>query len=214
MDTRPALLLVDTDLLIVLCGSGMLAKAAASLGFTPDAVRRLSAAPHQIRRSKRFRDVYGEPLLRRIQSDVEEMEEAPSPTDSEVLSTLNQYVDSGEAVLMATTIEHSSTLLATGDKNAIRNLAQCREDACIRALQGRIVTLEALLWLFVEEDGVDAVREAFKELMGHKSLRVIFGGDQQVHSDRCRSAIQSYYDELHQVARGLLFNPAPYDLGL
>ena len=49
------LLLVDSDLFVLLSAAGLLDELAAALGFTPDAIRRLTALPHQVRKGRTFR---------------------------------------------------------------------------------------------------------------------------------------------------------------
>lgn len=211
---RSGALLVDTDILIALASSGTLESVASKFGFAVNQLRRLDAAVPQIRRGKRFRDVYGEAVLCRILPIVESLEVIDAPNNLELLDQLNGHMDSGEALLLAAAIENRCPYVLTGDKNAVRALAESRINACIRALQGRIVILEAVLWMLVAEHQPAEVREWFRDLTDHKTLRVVLSEHVTVDHATCQGAIRSYYDEVYRGANGLLYNPDPDRLGL
>jgi len=214
MRRRSGALLVDTDILIALASSGTLESVASKFGFAVNQLRRLDAAVPQIRRGKRFRDVYGEAVLCRILPVVESLEVIDAPNNLELLDQLNRHMDSGEALLLAAAIENGCPYVLTGDKNAVRALAESRINACIRALQGRIVILEAVLWMLVAENQPAEVREWFRDLTDHKTLRVVLSEHVTVDHATCQGAIRSYYDEVYRDANGLLYNPDPDRLGL
>lgn len=207
------MLLLDTDMLVLLAASGTLERVAVCLGYSLDQVRRLPAAIHQLRKSKSFRDSYGEAVLQSIAPIIAGIPEAPTPDNIDLLDALSEVVDTGEAQLMAIAASASCTLLISGDKRAIAELAASQAIECISGLQGRIVTLEAVLWVLVNELGADAVRGAFTPVMSHKTLRIVLSSHVAAEQERCLAAIQSYFNEVAQSAGGLLFNPAPECLG-
>jgi hypothetical protein len=213
MAERHGLLLVDTDMLILLLASGMLKRVAEGLGYSPNQLRRLSAAPHQVRKSKRFRDTYGEAVLQRIGPLVTEIPEADAPTDLELLDTLNAFVDEGEAQLMALAAAQECTLLVSGDKRAVAGLIESGAAACIDSLKGKVVSLEAVLWTLVASLPAPDVRDAFKPVLSHATLRIVLSEHAVADRARCLAGIRTYYDDLHKGTRGVLFNPAPDQLG-
>lgn len=211
---RHGLLLVDTDMLILLLAANMLEPVAVSLGYVPDQLRRLSAAPHQVRRSRRFRDAYGAAVLHRIAPLVAAIPEADAPTDLQLLDALDPFMDEGEAQLIALAASHKCALLVSGDKRAMMGLAESGVETCIAALKGKIVSLEAVLWtLVVARSGVE-VRSAFKPVLDHATLRVILSEHAVADQARCLDGIRGYYDDFYKRTKGILFNPAPDQLGI
>ncbi|MEK6789195.1 MAG: hypothetical protein AABY68_09620 [Pseudomonadota bacterium] len=200
-------------MLVLLVASGTLEQVSERLGYSLDQVRRLPAAIHQLRKSKSFRDSYGEAVLQRIAPIIASIPEAPTPDNIDLLDALSEVVDTGEAQLMAIAAATSCTLLISGDKRAIADLAASQATDCIRELQGRLVTLEAVLWMLVTDAGAGTVRSAFAPVMNHKTLRIVLSPHAAAEQQRCLAGIQSYYNELAQSAGGLLFNPAPESLG-
>lgn len=57
------LLLIDTDMLVLLGGSGTLSDVLHALNFEPQQTRRLAAATHQFQRGREFRDNYTATVL-------------------------------------------------------------------------------------------------------------------------------------------------------
>ncbi|MGQ0621023.1 MAG: hypothetical protein ACT4QA_14070 [Panacagrimonas sp.] len=213
MTERSGLLLLDTDMLILLTASGTLARVANRLGYSATQLRRLPAAVHQVRKSRRFRDVYGEAVLQQLLPAIAEVSEIDAPTDLELLEHLGEFVDEGEAQLMALAASRECTLLVSGDKRAVLGLAGSEATGCIEALQGRIVSLEAVLWQLVVDMDAGSVRQAFLSVMEHKTLRVVLSEHTVTDKERCLDAIRSYYNDLHRGANGVLYNPAPDSLG-
>ena len=206
-------LLLDTDMLILLTASGTLEQVVAHLGYTLDQVRRLPAAIHQVRKSARFRDTYGEAVLQRISSTISDIREVSAPTDRDLLDTLNSVMDPGEAQLVAIAATNSCTLLASGDKRAIRDLARSNATDCIKAMQGRIVTLEAVLWILIGHRSPNKIRASFMPVMNHSTLRIVLSEHAVSQRERCLEGIRNYFNDLHKDARGVLYNPDKSGLG-
>lgn len=214
MTTRTGALLVDTDMLILLAATGLLEHVAASLGYPIAQVRRLSAAPHQVRKSKRFRDTYGEGVLQRVEPAIKTIKEADPPSDLDLLEDLKNLVDPGEAQLMAIAARDRCTLLVSGDKRAIAGLAESNATSHIESLQGKIVSLEAVLWSLLSERPAEDVRETFAPVLNHKTLKILLSEHMVADQGRCRAGVMSYYNDLHRQAKGVLYNPDPDQLGV
>lgn len=204
------MLLLDTDILILLLASNMLEPVALSLGHSVDDVRRLPAAIHQVRKGSSFRNNYGEAVLQRVAPLIEKIQEAPAPDNLELLDALCDVVDEGEALLMALAVENKCTLLASGDKRAINDLANSSAaESCVRELQGRIVCLEAVLWILVTQFDAQKTRVAFNSVNNHKTLKIVLSEHAAAQNDRCLDGIRSYFNDIARTSRGLLFNPSP-----
>jgi len=213
MTTRTGVLLVDTDMLILLAATGLLERVATSLGYTIAQMRRLPAAPHQIQRGRRFRDTYGQDVLQRVAPIISTIKEADLPSDLDLLGALTNLVDPGEAQLMAIAARDRCTLLVSGDKRAIAGLAESNATSCIQSLQGKIVSLEAVLWSLLSEDSAEDVRKAFAPVLNHKTLKIVLSEHAVADHSRCRAGVISYYNDLHRQAKGVLYNPDPDQLG-
>lgn len=213
MPERSGALLLDTDMLVLLTAAGLLESVACHLGYSPDQIRRLPAALHQVRKSKRFRDTYGEAVLQRIIAPIAAIKEIEPPSNLELLDALNASMDPGEAQLVAITATHGCTLLASGDKRAIRDLTRSGATDCIKAMSGRIVSLEAVLWILAGETDPCQLRTAFMPVLGHATLRIILSEHAVADQERCRDGIRNYFNDLDGQALGMLYNPAPDQLG-
>lgn len=206
---RPGLLLIDTDVLVLLAASGFLGHVASSLGYASSQLRRLSAAPHQIRKSKSFRDQFGQEVLLKVEPIVATILAAEPPADLDLLHDLNSmdFIDEGEAQLMALAASQPSSLLVTGDKRAVIALAGSTAYSCIDALKGKIVPLEAALLILLAKTQACDLREAFFSVLQHKTLRIVLSENTTSNHDSCTEAVQSYYDDLHRQTNGLLIKP-------
>lgn len=201
-------------MLVLLVASGKLRFVAERLGYEPSQIRRLPAAIHQVRKSRSFRNNYGEEVLQEIAPIIEEIPVVDAPIDEDLLDVLGDVVDEGEALLMAIAATSESTLLMSGDKRAVSDLAESEmADQCVQALQGRIVSLEAVLWMLVSELGGGTVRADFAPVIGHKTLRIVLSLNASSDNQRCLDGIRSYFNDIDRHARGLLFNPSPEILG-
>lgn len=213
MVERAGALLVDTDMLILLAASGLFARVVATLGYAPEQVRRLTAAPYQVRKSRAFRVVYGEAVLKRVAPIISDIAEAEQPTDLDLLDALKS-LDPGEAQLIALATLQPATLLVSGDKRAVYELAQCDPMNCVEALQAKWVSLEAVLWGLLDQMTAAEMRKAFLPVLGHKTLSILLSSHAAADDARCREGIRSYFDDLHKSTKGILYNPAPTHLAL
>lgn len=206
------LLFIDTDMLVLLGGSGTLPAALALLGFLPDQVRRLAAAPHQLERSRRFKDTYPAPVLqaaRRAAAGIAPVSEQPA--DDALVDQLARVsdVDLGEAELIALLAEHDGFYLTTGDKRALVALATDHGLADVRArVAGRLICLESILKRLVQDRGAGAMAKAFAAVMTHRTIGVLFTEAQVRSDDVCLEGIESYLNDLIQkTGEGFLYLP-------
>ena len=213
MPEQSGALLLDTDMLVLLTAAGMLESIAHHLGYAPHQIRRLPAAVHQVRKSKRFRDTYGEAVLQLIVDLISEIKEIDPPADLDLLDVLNATMDPGEAQLVAIAVAQECTLLASGDKRAIADLTRSGASDCIKAMSGRIVSLEAVLWILVGAADPRQIRAAFLPVLGHATLRIVLSEHAVADGERCREGIRNYFNDLDRHAFGMLYNPAPDKLG-
>ncbi len=206
------MLLIDTDMLVLLAASGLLKRVVALLGYEMKDVRRLAAATHQVARSKSLRDQYGREVLETALPEIDVIAVAEPAMDLELLDRLNASMDPGEAVLVAVAASRADALLVTGDKRAIEDLIACADADCMKFMQGKMVSLEAVLWILLKEQGAHQLHSRLRIAPSHKTLRVIFSEENLASKDGCASAIRSYFANLDGNSAGLLYNPDPAGL--
>jgi hypothetical protein len=203
------MLLIDTDMLVLLAASDLLEQVVALLGFEMKDVRRLGAAIHQVRKSKSFRDQYGQEILEAALPRIESITVAEPATDLELLNRLNESIDPGEAQLVAVAAGQRGTLLVSGDKRAIRDLAACGDSGCIQSMKGRIVTLEAVLWMLLRNTDARDLHGFLQVASFHKTLRIVFTEANLATDGGCAAAVRSYFIGADRDSAGLLYNPDP-----
>jgi len=206
------LLLIDTDMLVLLGGSGTLADVISSLGFAINQCRRLAAATHQLQRGRAFKDAFQASVLQaalRTAQTIAPLSEAT--TDPGVLDALAQVsdIDPGEAGLLAMLSEHSGCYLSTGDKRALVALATRKEVAEVRRrVSGRVICLESVLRLLVVRNGASAMAHAFQPLRTHRTIAILLSDPQTSSQEVCLQGIDSYLNALlQQTGDGFLHLP-------
>ena len=155
-------LLLDTDAYCKLEVAGLFVDAATSLGVPIEACGRLAALPYMLRRG-RLREKLGADASDAMLPKAERIPVAIQPSE-DWLSPLAAVtsIDPGEAQLLAASAEHE-ILLLTNDKRGIRGIKDISRYA--KALDGRIVVLEAILIELCERIGLDVVRSRIRPLM-------------------------------------------------
>lgn len=207
------MLLIDTDMLVLHAAAGTLPQVVRRLGYRMADARRLAAASHQIRKGRGFRDAFGTAVLERVLPDVEPIEVIAPVDDVTLLDQLNRLMDPGEALLFATAVVRPGSLLCTGAKRAIQALAAYGPADCVAALQGTVVTLEAVLWCLLQQMGAGALQDAYRVAASHRTLRVMLSETAAGSDAACAASIRSYYRDIASTAGGLLYNPDPHQLG-
>lgn len=206
------LLLIDTDMLVLLGGSGTLDEVLAALDFEPQHSRRLAAATHQLQRGRAFKDNYRATVLQaalRTAHAIAPLTERP--VDPAILDALAgvSNIDLGEAELFALLAEHEGYYLTTGDKRALVALATREELTELRQrVAGRIIRLESVLKLLVDRNGAKKTAQAFRTLRTHRTIGVLLSDPQARSDDVCRQGIDSYLNDLNRkTGGGFLFLP-------
>ena len=155
-------LLVDTDAYCKLEVAGLFVDAATLMGVPIEQCGRLAALPYMLRRG-RLREKLGAAAADSLLPTAERIPVAIQPSEH-WLSPLTAVtsIDPGEAQLLAASAEHE-ILLLTSDKRGIHGIKDISGYA--KALDGRIVVLEAILIELCEQIGLDVVRSRIHPLM-------------------------------------------------
>lgn len=206
------LLLIDTDMLALLSGSGTLADVLRALDFVQEQCRRLAAATQQFQRGRVFRDAYEAPVLRAALQTANAIApltgQPANPASFDALARISG-IDLGEAELFALLAEHNGYFLTTGDKRALEALATRTEVAELRQLvAGRIICLESVLKLLVNRNGANATAQAFRALRTYRTIGVLLSDPQARSNEDCLQGIDSYLNDLiKKTGEGFLYLP-------
>lgn len=208
------ILLIDTDIFTLLAGAGLLSRALEVLGFATPETRRLPALPHQLR-GKKFKGFPPATLaaVSTLANGTPELTERPTSDDVVQRLVAVKGIDSGEALLFALMHERPVCWLASGDQRAMQALATTEEVSDIaRAVSGRVICLEAVVWLLLQADGYAATAANFRTVRDfNKTLKVFFSDGMDERPEECPSAVRSYLVNLvARIGTGFLFIPPTF----
>jgi hypothetical protein len=152
--------LLDNDFFAKLGGAGLLNEVLEQLDLSLADCARLGSLTHKLRRGKWAKELG--PAARTLEEIASQIApvpaDAPAPAATETLLGVPD-IDPGEALLLGLAAHSDALLLFTGDKRALRALNQV--PAVRKALQGRIVTVEAAFIVVCESLGVAKVKAAY-----------------------------------------------------
>lgn len=154
---------------------------------------------------KEFRK-YGVPAC---QHASEVLAELTSLTDidldrDEIQHLTHEYIQSGEVVLFGATRSLDNFCLVTGDKRALRALSELNQTRpparpIYNRLQGRVLCLERIILLLIEELGFEMVRSAVvPQLACDQVLRIAFSSGISSRQDSVSQALDAYLVDLEQ----------------
>ncbi|MCE7984950.1 MAG: hypothetical protein DYG89_27570 [Caldilinea sp. CFX5] len=194
-------LFIDNDIFILVAGAGLLEEAVTALGFTFADVYRLEALPFVVssgKRQSRFPVEVVESVLQQCQQ-VNVLRERPSDALLQMF-VATPAVDAGEAVLYALVAEQPSAFLTSGDKRAMRAIAQEPTLSAIRtAVAGRVICLEALLLKLIKARSVATVGAALTPVLPlNTMLRAVFTSNSIAQPTECIQALTSYQQMLRK----------------
>ena len=152
-------LLLDTDALCLLFGLDLFEEALSILQVTEEQVAVLQPAASMIRKHKKIRAAW--PNADQVADRVASLKVLHEPAPDHLVDALTniQGIDVGENLLFAT-LAGDNSLLLTGDKKAMKALAN-RVPGVAKMCAGRIVCVPQLIDLLVRELGLPAVQGAF-----------------------------------------------------
>lgn len=195
-------LLFDTDAFCKLGIADLLKDAAQIFGATLQECGRLHALPFMLRKGSLPR-LYGEPACNSLLSVANAIPVMQQPSDTwiEKLAGL-EAIDPGEVQVFSLAAELGKPFLS-GDKRALTALKEVND--FVPALEGRVVTLEAVLLALCTSMGHDQVRRRVSSIKGFdRMIAICFSGDNPSPSD----ALGSYFRELQaNLAPLQLWNP-------
>ena len=122
-------------------------------------------------------------------------------------------IDAGESVLIAAAYGSASKILFTGDKRAIKALANHPSIEKLRSgLVGKLICVEQAVLMLIDRHGFEPVRSNIVATLQVNSdldtaLRACFGSGMLATEENVISALESYVTELREIADCLLFIP-------
>ncbi|MDB6172077.1 MAG: hypothetical protein JWL59_1388 [Chthoniobacteraceae bacterium] len=206
-------LLIDTDIFILLSGSGLFERVAAIFNLNRASLRRLPAVSRQLQKGNKFKKNYPD-IIRKLgieaASTIHPIETQISDASIANLLAAVDDIDPGEALLLGLLVENKSWLLTTGDKRFLRALARSPSLYSVRnAVAGRIVCLETVIELLVGIEGIKPVAVAFTNVRDcNQTLSVIFSSGENTGEEHCRAGLESKIRDLESdIGPNLLYRP-------
>lgn len=130
-----------------------------------------------------------------------------SEPNGEIVSELQRIpkIDAGEAILLAVAHSNDHSLLATGDKNAIRSFYKLLQTKDYKKLSGRIVCLEQIMFCCLQKLGLTVIRNKLKPAMDvDLTIKNIFGSQCDVKDDSVLEGFNSYISALNSETGSVL----------
>lgn len=183
-------LLFDTDAFCKLGIAGLLEDVAQLFGATLQECGRLYALPFMLQRAS-LRRLYGGPAcdaLIPVATAIPVMQQANDAWIEKLVGI--EAIDPGEVQIFSLAAEQGVPFLS-GDKRALKALKETAD--FVPALEGHVITLEAVLLALCDRIGQEAIRQRVAPLMTmDRMVAICFSGDNPNPSD----ALGSYFRDL------------------
>jgi hypothetical protein len=205
---------VDNDILLKLIAFNLFESAIDSLNLTQDDLRVLRTAKHVFRRKRSQNKIYSNEIWSKAIEITEQCQLIENPKSSdEAIATLleEQQLDPfrdqlhpGETQLILATRNQPDFLLLSGDKKCLTALPKIPTHIYQR-LCGRVICVEQLVLRMIEILGFEAVCDRIQPNAQYdKTIQICFGYSQNSPENQVREALQSYINDIHRLAPGLL----------
>lgn len=156
-------LLVDTDAFTKLSAWDIFAESRELIGVDAKDTYHLSALPRQLPTSEWIRKQFTSPQTGRIEQALV----GSTTISNEVYDTalfdslgdMDEDMNDGEQVLLATAAAHDDMVVLTGDKRALSVLTAHYSDTDLTALNGKVLPLESLLSSLVASENWGAIAQ-------------------------------------------------------
>lgn len=200
----------DNDVLLKLAAWNLLEEAIAVLETTREEIYVLRSARFVIGNDKqgKFSSKFGkEAVQQTLQfiTTVQEITQAADPEEQALLNIVNG-IDEGEALLFGATKDTEVFIVATGDKNSLRALANAPTCSLIyQRMSGRVICLEQIMARLVPYVGFDEVRRRVVPLRDcDKSIKSAFGSGLLAEERNVQRSLASRISELYSEVGTLL----------
>ena len=200
----------DNDVLLKLSAWNLLEEAITVLDTTRKEIYVLRTARFVIGKDKqaRFSTKYGSQAVQRTLEFIETVQEITQGADPEEQALLNAIngIDEGEAFLFGATRDLDLFLVATGDKNSLRALANAPSCAPIyQRMSGRVICMEQIMARLIPHVGFEEVRRRVVPARDcDNSLKSAFGSGLLAEEVNVKRSLTVRINELHSEVGPLL----------
>jgi len=201
----------DTDILLKLSAMDLVQETTQLLQVSEHDIYILPSAPHYLLKAgKRLIDRYGRNAVERAQKLVRQLKVANFPLDESELDLLRGVsdIDTGEALLYASTQTLHAFWLLTGDKRSLTALAKAPDCQVIVArLGGKVICLEQIIVHILRSHPFETVLNKIVPARECDTVvKVAFGSGNQTDLSRAIETLDAYISELRAVTGNLLRN--------
>jgi hypothetical protein len=203
---------IDNDILLKLVAFRLFKDAIASLGLTQNDLRVLPTAKSVFLRKRSQREIYSDDIWEQAIALVESCQSIPSLSavaSAETLIEATQLepfkdIHQGESSLILATRNTPGFVLMSGDKSCLKVLPQIPPNMYKR-LCGNVVCLEQIILVMIDVLGFDEVCSRITPATQYdKTMKICFGYSEPFPEMEVRTALQSYLNDIHSAAPGLL----------
>ena len=204
--------LIDSDIVLKLIAFQLMDEACDSLQLPTDNLFVLSTALYRFRRKQKQQQDYSDNIWVSAIAFATSCSVIPQPNllDADILSEVQQLnafpdqIHQGEIELIIATRTIPDFLLMSGDKNCMKALFQL-PDEIYQRLCGRVVCLEQIVLKMIDVLGFEVVCSRIRPAVQYdKTIQICFGYSQAAVESEVRAALQSYINDIHSAAPGLL----------
>lgn len=199
----------DTDILLKLSAMDLVQETTQLLQVSERDIYILPSAPHYLLKAgKRLIGRYGRNAVERAQALARQLKVVNFPLDESELDLLRGVsdIDTGEALLYASTQTLQAFWLLTGDKRSLVALAEAPDCQAIAArLSGKVICLEQIIVRILHSHPFEAVLSKIVPARECDTVvKVAFGSGNQTNLSHAIQILDAYIRELRAVTGNLL----------
>jgi hypothetical protein len=201
----------DTDILLKLSALDLVQETLQLLQLSEQDVYLLPSATHYLRKAdKRLIYRYGKEGVERAQKLAQQAKFVGFHLEKSELELLSSVpdIDTGEALLYASTYALQEFWLLTGDKRSLAALAEAPNcQAIVARLSGKVICLEQIIVHILRSHPFEMVlNKVVPARECDTAIKVAFGSGNQTELSRAIDTLDEYIRELHAKTGNLLRN--------
>lgn len=197
---------LDNDIILKLSAFDVFEEAIASLDLDWQQLRVMDTAYYVFQGNRQIVAKYSEEIRQRAIAVTQRCEAIAIDASDEFL-LLRDFIDIGEASLIAATGKEDTFFFTTGDKRCLEALANNPSLSAVHdRLCGRTICLEQLIYRLIMSQGFEVIQKKIVSAYDcDRAIKNIFGVSTFADESTVITNLQSYINDLQLRSRGLLY---------
>jgi hypothetical protein len=197
---------LDNDIILKLSAFNVFEEAIASLDLDWQQLRVMDTAYYVFQGNRQIVAKYSEEIGQRAIAVTQRCEAIAIDASDEFL-LLRDFIDIGEASLIAATGKEETFFFTTGDKRCLEALANNPSLSSVHdRLCGRTICLEQLIYRLIMSQGFEVIQKKIVSAYDcDRAIKNIFGVSTFADESTVITNLQSYINDLQLRSRGLLY---------